>query len=272
MVAKVKKQEIEFGNNSTGVTEIKLAKAFKLKADIRVMKEMKNVAMNIVVEKLGDISDTDKYIEQDLGNGVFITITPPYTSQRFDAKVYTEWLELNGLLDSACQKFIYRETNEIRETLRFASEYIAGIDGKTYNFKSRIINVKLPELAEVCTELSVEIKKLEVEYKNTIDQVLFDETGIVREDLFNKKYIYNDGDIKGTLSFSRSVKKSFDLNRVGEMLPDSLSEDEKNAILKSRTVVIISPVVSIMTAENLEKMHQYLGKNEIDDDDTDMSI
>lgn len=263
MAAKSKKQEVEFGKNPESIIGQKIEKTFKLKADIRVMKEQRELAMKGVVEKLGDISGIDTYTEKDLGNGVFITVTPPYEAQRFDPKVYTEWLQNNGLLDEAYRKHIYMETEEVRDTLRFSSEYIGKSASTFASFINYISCADIPDLAETCADLKVEIKKLENEYKNTVNQIMSDGLEKLGDGIFDLKYIYNNGDISGTLSFSHSTKRNFDLKRLEEMLPVDMSEEDKNKILKSRTVVISSPVVAVLTEDSLKKIREYIGNKEL---------
>jgi hypothetical protein len=77
MAAKIKKKDFICGKDTTTGIGNMVAKVFRLKADIRVMKEQKDILMRGAVEKLGDISEITEYTEKDLGNGSFITIRPP---------------------------------------------------------------------------------------------------------------------------------------------------------------------------------------------------
>ena len=262
MAAKTKKTEYNCGQGIFMGLDDKITKAFKLKADIRTMKEQRELAMKGVTEKLGDISGIAEYIEMDMGNGIFVTVAPPYSASRFDDKVYSQWLEDHGLMDEACRKFICRESDEIRETLRFSSEYITNVENTFESFKNYIADAELPDLAYTCADLKTEIRKLENEYKSTISGIMSGGLEKMGEDLFGAKFVYKQGGISGTLSFSRSYRRSFDIARAGEMLPEGMPEDERNAILKSKTVVISAPVVSVLTEDAIKKLHEYEKQHE----------
>ena len=262
MAAKIKKTEYKCGQGTFVGLDEKITKAFKLKSDIRIMKEQRELAMKGVIEKLGDISEFTEYTEKDLGNGMYVTITPPYTASRFDDKVYSQWLEDHGLMDEAYRKFIYREIDEVKETLRFSSEYIKTTENTFASFKNYIACADLPDLAATCADLRTEIKKLENEYKSTVSGIMSMGLEKMGENLFGAKFVYRRDGISGTLSFSRHFKHSFDIARAGEMLPEEMSESERNAILKSRSVTVSSPVVSVLTEDAIRKLHEHANQTE----------
>lgn len=263
MAAKTKKTEYKCGENIFMGLDDKITKAFKLKADIRTMKEQRELAMKGVAEKLGDISGITEYTEMDMGNGIFVTVAPPYTAARFDDKAYTQWLEDHGLMDEACRKFICRESDEIRETLRFSAEYIANVENTFESFKNYIADAELPDLAYTCADLKTEIRKLENEYKSTVSGIMSDGLEKMGEGLFGAKFVYKQDGISGTLSFSRSYRRSFDIARAGEMLPEEMPEDERSAILKGKKVTVSVPVVSVLTEDAVRKLHEYEKQREI---------
>lgn len=262
MAAKTKKTEYECGKGTFKELDDKITKVFKLKADIRTMKEQRELAMKGVAEKLGDISGITEYTERDLGNGMFVTVMPPYTANRFDDKVYTQWLEDHGLMDEAYKKFIYRELDEVRETLRFSSEYIKDVENTFTSFKNYIADAELPDLAATCADLKTEIRKLENEYKSTVSCIMSMGLEKMGDDLFGAKFIYRQDGISGTLSFSRSYKRSFNIARAGEMLPEEMPEGERDAILKGKTVTVLSHVISVLTEDAVKKLHEHANQTE----------
>jgi len=97
MAAKKKKKDFICNKDTVDGISAMVGKVFSLKADIRVMKEQKDLVLKGVTEKLGDLSGISEYTERNLGNGIFITIRPPYTADRFEEKVYAKYLEDMGL-------------------------------------------------------------------------------------------------------------------------------------------------------------------------------
>ncbi len=261
MAAKVKKKDFICNKDTVDGISAMVGKAFSLKADIRVMKEQKDLVLKGVTEKLGDLSGISEYTERNLGNGIFITIRPPYTAGRFEEKVYAKYLEDMGLMDEAFKKGIYNEKTEIGTTLRFAPDWVEKTALSFTSFINYIADAELPDLTHTYLDLHQEIKKLEAEYKKTIDKILGEALEKLKEDLFQTRFVYDDGDIKGTLSFFLSEKKTVDIERAAEMLPSEMSEEEKSKILKSGKIVCERPVVNIVTEETIIKRREKAGSS-----------
>ena len=117
------------------------------------------------------------------------------------------------------------------------------------SFKNYIADAELPDLAATCADLKTEIRKLENEYKSTVSCIMSMGLEKMGDDLFGAKFVYRQDGISGTLSFSRSYKRSFNIARAGEMLPEEMPEGERDAILKGKTVTVLSHVISVLTED-----------------------
>ena len=259
MAAKVKKKDFICNKDATEGISAMVKKAFRLKAYIRIMKEQKEMALKGVTEKLGDLSGISEYTERNLGNGIFITIRPPYTAGRFEEKVYAKYLEDKGLMDEAFKRGIYEERDEARATLRFAPDREGMKDLSFTSFASYIRDTGLEDLTHTYLDLGLEIKKLETEYKKTVDKILDEGLEKFKDELFQTRFVYDGGDIGGTLSFSHSMKRSVDIERVGEMLPEEMGQEEQNGILKSGRIICERYVISIVPEEVIVKRREKAG-------------